>query len=258
MREVLSGSKKLFIFFSIFIFTAFIPQKKKITVWMIGDSTMCIQPRDRSPVTGWGQPFEDFFDSTIRIKNVAKGGRSTRTFISEGRWQDVYDSLQEGDYVLIQFGHNDEAKEPQYAERYTSVPDYKRNLIKFIREAKSKKATPLLITPVTRMNFDSQGNILETHKEYSAAVWEVGKSHNVSVIDLDARSRSLLQNLGPEKSKMLFMQLDSLENPHYPFGRKDNTHFNELGARKMAQLVLAEIRNLKLRLQDRITTKSAP
>src|SRR5215217_5913641 len=103
------------------IMVAFIPPKKKIHVWLIGDSTVCIQPRDRSPITGWGTPFEEFFDSTVTLKNVARGGRSTRTFISEGRWKAVLDSLEEGDYVLIQFGHNDEAKEPQYSDRYTPV-----------------------------------------------------------------------------------------------------------------------------------------
>jgi len=241
-----------------FVIVSFVPPKKKINVWMIGDSTMCIQPRDRSPVTGWGTPFEDFFDSTVTVMNKARGGRSSRTFISEGRWQNVYDSLEDGDYVLMQFGHNDEAKEPQYSDRYTPVPDYKRNLVKFITEARSKKANPVLVTPVTRMVFDSQGNIQETHKEYSAAVWEIGKQYNVPVIDLDAKSRELLQEFGPKWSKVLFMQLDTLENPHYPVGRKDNTHFNEYGARRMAQLVLAEIRKLKLELAERITLKAAP
>lgn len=241
-----------------FLVVAFIPPKKKIQVWLIGDSTVCIQPRDRSPVTGWGTPFEDFFDSTVTIMNRARGGRSTKTFINEGRWKNVMDSIEEGDYVLIQFGHNDEAKEPQYRERYTPVPDYKVNLIKFINEARSKKVNPVLITPVTRMVFDSLGNIQETHKEYSAAVWEVGKQYNTPVIDLDARSRELLQEFGPKWSKVLFMQLDSLEHPHYPYGRRDNTHFNEYGARRMAQLVLAEIRKQKLELAERVTKKAAP
>jgi lysophospholipase L1-like esterase len=249
---------RLLYFFFFFAVVAFAVPKKKIHIWLIGDSTMCIQPKDRSPVTGWGTPFEDFWDSTVTVFNRARGGRSTRTFISEGRWKNVADSLEEGDYVLMQFGHNDEAKEPQYSERYTSVPDYKLNLIKFITETREKKAFPVLITPVTRLIFDSLGNINETHKEYSAAVWEVGKQYNVPVIDLDERSRAMVQTLGPVYSKMLYMQLDTLEHPHYPVGRKDNTHFNEYGARRMAQLVLAEIRKLKLELADRITTKVAP
>lgn len=249
---------RLLLLFFFFVIVAFTIPKKNIHVWLIGDSTVCTQPKDRSPVTGWGTPFEDFWDSTVTVLNRARGGRSTRTFISEGRWKNVADSLQEGDYVLMQFGHNDEAKEPQYKDRYTPVPDYKTNLIRFITETREKKAFPVLITPVTRLVFDSVGNIRETHKEYSAAVWEVGKQYNVPVIDLDERSRSLVQKLGPVYSKMLYMQLDTMEHPHYPVGRKDNTHFNEYGARRMAQLVLAEIRNLKLELAERITTKVAP
>ncbi|MEO6540700.1 MAG: hypothetical protein ABIN74_06915, partial [Ferruginibacter sp.] len=124
--------------------------KKKIKIWMIGDSTMCPYESNRAPLTGWGMPFAKFFDSTVKVENKARGGRSTRTFLSENLWQPIFDSLQEGDYVLIQFGHNDEAKEEKYKERYTSVPDYKTNLIKFITGSRAKKAIPVLITPVTR------------------------------------------------------------------------------------------------------------
>jgi lysophospholipase L1-like esterase len=229
-----------------------LPGKKKIKVWMIGDSTMCQYEANRAPLTGWGMPFVNFFDSSVAIANRARGGRSTRTFISENRWQPIADSLQEGDYVLIQFGHNDEAKEEKYKDRYTPVADYKTNLIKFITETRARQAIPVLITPVTRMRFDKEGKIEETHAAYSAAVWEIGKAYNTPVIDLDARSRDLLQQLGPVYSKMLYMQLDSAEHPNYPAGQKDNTHFNEYGARRMAELVLAEIRNLKLDLADRI------
>jgi lysophospholipase L1-like esterase len=241
--------------FSILLLLAFTPTpQKKIYVWLIGDSTMCTYEASRAPLTGWGMPFVYFFDSTITINNRAKGGRSTRTFISEGRWQSVADSMQEGDYVLIQFGHNDEAKEPQYAERYTPVGDYKKNLIRFISETKARKANPVLITPVTRMKFD-KGNALETHIEYSAAVWEVGTQMGVPVIDLDKKSRELLQQLGPDGAKHLFMHLEPDEHPHYPEGQKDNTHFNYYGARRMAELVLAEIKNQHLELAKRIVKR---
>lgn len=237
----------------IFLLLAFaFPPRKKIKLWMIGDSTMCEYESSRLPLMGWGMPFANFFDSSVIIENKARGGRSTRTFISENRWQPIADSLQEGDYVLIQFGHNDEAKEPQYAARYTSVPDYKTNLIKFITESRAKKAIPLLITPVTRMRFDKEGKMQETHKEYSDAVWEIGKAYNTPVIDLDTKSRDLLQQMGPQYAKLLFMQLDSLEHPNYPAGQKDNTHFNEYGARRIAQLVLTELKNLQPELADRI------
>ncbi|MBD0296058.1 MAG: rhamnogalacturonan acetylesterase [Flavisolibacter sp.] len=229
-----------------------LPPKKKIKVWLIGDSTMCTYEPARAPLTGWGMPFVYFFDSTVIIDNRARGGRSTRTFISENRWQPIADSLQEGDYVFIQFGHNDEAKEEKYKDRYTPVPDYKTNLIKFITETRAKKATPVLITPVTRMRFDNGGKIMETHAEYTAAVYEVANAHHVPMIDLDKKSRDLLQQFGPEHATLLFMQLEPGEHPNYPEGQKDNTHFNEFGARKIAELVLAGIREQNLELVSRI------
>jgi lysophospholipase L1-like esterase len=245
--------KNIFYAAGLFFLMAFVlPPKKKVKVYLIGDSTMCEYEPSRAPLTGWGMPFKYFFDSTVTVDNRARGGRSTRTFISENRWQPIADSLQEGDYVFIQFGHNDEAKEERYKDRYTPVPDYKNNLIKFITDTRGKKAFPVLITPVTRMRFDKDDKIEETHREYSAAVWEVGKQYNTPVIDLDVKSRELLQQLGPATSKLLFMQLDSLEHPNYPGGQKDNTHFTEFGARRIAELVLGEIRNLKLELAERI------
>ncbi|HUS03031.1 MAG TPA: rhamnogalacturonan acetylesterase [Chitinophagaceae bacterium] len=237
---------------SFLLLTAFIPPKKKVKVYLIGDSTMCYYEPQSGPITGWGMPFANFFDNSVTIDNRARGGRSTRTFISENRWQPVADSLQEGDYVLMQFGHNDEAKETQYAARYTSVPDYKTNLIKFITGTRAKKATPVLITPVTRMRFDKEGKIQQTHVEYTAACYEVAKQYNVPLIDLDKKSRDLLQQFGADNAKLLFMQLAPGEHPNYPEGQKDNTHFNEFGARKIAELVLAGIRELNLELADRV------
>jgi len=227
-------------------------EKKHIKLYLIGDSTMAIYESSKAPLTGWGKPFVNFFDSTITIVNRAKGGRSTKTFLGENRWQPIADSLQEGDYVLIQFGHNDESKESKMKDRYTPVPDYRINLIKFITETREKKATPVLITPVTRMRFDKEGRIMETHLEYTAACYQISKEYNVPLIDLDKRSRDLLQQFGPENARILFLQLKPGENPHYPNGENDDTHFNEFGARKIAELVLAGIKELNLELDERI------
>ncbi len=234
-----------------------LPSKKKIKIWLVGDSTMCTYEPERGPITGWGMPFAYFFDSTVEIDNRARGGRSTKTFIEEKRWQAVADSVSEGDYVLIQFGHNDEAKEPQYAARYTPVPAYKTNLARFISETRAKKGIPVLITPVSRMKFDSSGNAQETHKEYSEAVFEVGRQLKTPVIDLDKMSRELLQKLGPQNAKLLFMQYEPGQEPLFPEGQKDNTHFNEFGARRVAELVLAEIRNQKIPLIERMVVRQS-
>lgn len=217
---------------------------------------MSIKEVKAYPETGWGMPFAYFFDSTVTVDNRAKNGRSTKTFISEKLWQPVVDNLQDGDYVFIQFGHNDEVKEK--VERYTTPEEYKANLLRFVSEARSKKALPILITPVTRRKFDASGHIMETHELYSELVRSVAKGENVPLIDLDKRSQALLQQYGEENSKMLFNWLEPGENPNYQTGRQDNTHFNELGARKVAELVLEEIKSLHLELADRIVKQAQP
>jgi lysophospholipase L1-like esterase len=228
--------------------------KKHTTIWMIGDSTMCQYDSSRFPLTGWGMPFAQYFDSSVTIKNEARGGRSTRTFIAENRWQPIVNDLSDGDYVFIQFGHNDEAK--NYPDRYTTPEDYRNNLIKFVRESRDKKAVPVLITPVSRRKFDASGNAVETHEVYSKIVREVAAQMNVPLIDLDEMSLKLFQQFGEKNSTLLFMQLEPGENPDYPSGVHDNTHFNAYGSRHIAELVLQGINNLHLELVDRIFKKS--
>lgn len=226
------------------------PGKKRITIWLCGDSTMSIKEKKAYPETGWGMPFVYFWDSTVSIENLAKNGRSTKTFISEKLWQKVVDNVKEGDYVFIQFGHNDESKDK--GERYATPDTFKMNLTKFITEARAKKAIPVLFTPVSRRKFDEAGNALETHKEYSAYVKEVAGKEKVLFIDLDTKSQQLYQQYGKENSRLLFLQLKPGEHPNYPDGKEDNTHFNELGARLIAQLVLSEIKSLIPDLADRV------
>lgn len=241
---------KIFAFFFLVTATSFTLPPKKITVYLIGDSTIADKTPQTFPETGWGTPFKTFFDSTVVIENRAKNGRSTKSFIAENLWQPIADALQENDYVFIQFGHNDEAKEK--VGRYATPEEYKKNLHRFISEARGKKANPVLLTPVTRRKFDKDGRIMETHVEYSKLAREVAKETGVPFIDLDEKSRQLLQQFGEETSKLLFLQLQPGEHPNYPEGKEDNTHFSELGARKIAQVVLSEIVALRLELSDRI------
>ena len=230
-------------------------EKKKITIFMAGDSTMSIKETRAYPETGWGMPFTYFWDSTVRIVNRAKNGRSTKTFISEGLWKSIIDEVKEGDYVFIQFGHNDESKEK--GERYATPDTFRMNLTRFISETRTKKGIPVLFTPVSRRKFDSTGVAIETHKEYSAYVKEVAAKEKVLFIDLDTKSRELYQQFGKETSKLLFMQLKPGDHPNYPDGRDDNTHFTELGARLIAQLVLANLRTTVPELTDRIIQPKA-
>jgi lysophospholipase L1-like esterase len=236
------------VLFAVAAFAFFTPPKKT-TVWMIGDSTMSIKEAKAYPETGWGMPFVHFFDSTVHIENRAKNGRSTRTFISEGLWKQVEDGMKEGDYLFIQFGHNDESKEK--TDRYASPEEYKGNLIRFINAAQSKKVQPILFTPVSRRKF-KDGNAVPTHEEYSALAKEVAAQTKVPFIDLDAKSLAYYQQLGEDKSKLMFLQLESGEHPNYPEGKIDNTHFSELGARKIAQIVLSELKAMNIELANRV------
>ena len=224
----------------------------KIVVYLIGDSTVCTQPVSQAPVTGWGTPFAVFFDKTVEVRNHARGGRSTRTFISENLWQPIESLLKKGDYVFMQFGHNDEAKEEQYKARYTSPGDYRKNLIRFITETRARQANPILVTPASRRNFGKDGKMLETHVEYSKVVAEVSLEYKVPMVDLDIRSRQLYESFGPEHSKLLFNCSEPGENPQFPNGINDNTHFSEYGARLLAELVLDEMKKLKLDLNNRV------
>lgn len=243
--------KKLFILPALLLIFAFImPKKNKIRIFLAGDSTIAIKETKAYPETGWGMPFVHFWDSTVTVVNRAKNGRSTKTFISEGLWKSIVDEAKEGDYVIIQFGHNDESKDK--AERYATPDTFKMNLTRFIKETREKKATPILFTPVSRRKFDKEGNAIETHTAYSALTKEVAKEQNVLFFDLDEKSRALYQQFGEDNSKLLFLQLQPGEHPNYPEGKIDNTHFNELGARLIAQLVLSELRKLVPDLAERV------
>ena len=245
-----SAFKKIILGSVVALLSFSLPIKKHVTIWMIGDSTMCQYDSSRFPLTGWGMPFAKYFDSSVTIENKARGGRSTRTFISEDLWQPIVDNLKEGDYVFIQFGHNDESK--SYPDRYTPPADYKTNLVKFVEESRAKKAIPVLITPVSRLKFDASGTAIETHEVYSKIVREVANEYKVPLIDLDQMSIQLFQKFGPKNAALLFMQLAPGENPDYPLGVHDNTHFNTYGARHIAELVLQGIKNRNIGLEDRI------
>jgi len=241
--------RKIFIPPILFLMAFAMPEKKKITIWMCGDSTMSIKEKKAYPETGWGMPFVYFWDSTVNIENLAKNGRSTSSFRNEGLWQIVLDKAAEGDYVFIQFGHNDEVPTKK---TYTTEAEFKNNLKQYVTEARSKKAIPILLTPMARRKFDANGKIEGTQDVYSQIVRDVAKEEKVVLFDMDKITQQLYQQFGVDNSKLLFMQLKLNEHPNYPEGRDDNTHFNELGARLNAQLVLTEIRSLVPDLADRI------
>lgn len=242
--------KRIGLIFSVLAVFAFsLPEKNKIKIFIAGDSTASSKEKKAYPETGWGMPFVYFWDSTVTVVNKAKNGRSTKSFRNEKLWQQILDESSEGDYVLIQFGHNDEV--PAKSNATTEV-EFRNNLTVFISEARNKKIIPVLLTPVARRKFDSTGTIVGTHDVYAQIVREVAAKENVPMIDMDKKGQQLYQQMGVEHSKLLFLQLKPGEHPNYPDGKEDNTHFNELGARLIAQLVLAELKQIVPDLTDRI------
>jgi len=245
--------KKIIPFFVTLLLMSLAPEQKKIKIFLAGDSTMSIKSEKNYPETGWGMPFIHFWNENLTVVNKAKNGRSTKTFLSEGLWKQIMDEATAGDYVFIQFGHNDEVKSK--VNSYTTPEEFTSNLKKYIGDAREKKMIPVLLTPVARRKFDAQDKIEETHKEYSALVRKLAAEEKLLFIDLDTPSMQLYQQFGVEQSKLFFCQLKPGEHPNYPDGKDDNTHFNELGARLIAQLVLKEIRSTIPDLIPYITAK---
>lgn len=234
-------SATLAIFLCFSAFTLMFSQQKKTKIYLVGDSTMCLYDDSRFPQAGWGMPFVHFFDDTVEIENHAKGGRSSRSFIEENRWQPIAEALNAGDYVLIQFGHNDAQNSKDHPDRKTTPEKYKTYIEKYIAETRAKNATPILISPVTRWKFDDHGKAEEGHAPYLKALTEVAKKHHVAMIDLDTKSRELLNDMGKACSRYMYMYFEPGEYFKFPDGYPDNTHFTEFGARKMAEIVLNEI-----------------
>jgi lysophospholipase L1-like esterase len=230
--------------FSLFLTAFSFPQNEKITLFLAGDSTMQNYKEHETPMRGWGQYLHEFFNEEVKVVNKAIGGRSTRSFIKEGRWQAIMDQVKPGDYVFIQFGHNDQSSKP---ERYTSPEDYRINLIKFITEAKARNVNPVLLTPITMRIFNDDGTVRNGLGVYPTIVREVAADMDIPLIDMNKTTTHYVGYLGDEASKEIYMWLKPGEHPKYPEGLQDNTHLRESGARKYASLATEGIQELKLK-----------
>ncbi|RXK87265.1 pectinesterase family protein [Filimonas effusa] len=239
------------VFMMLFLMAFMMPARKKITIWMVGDSTMANKLPKAYPETGWGMAFGAFFDESVTIANRAMNGRSTLSFINEKRWQAVADSLQEGDYVFIEFGHNDEKIDKPGTG--VSPAAYGVNLVKFVNETRAKKAIPVLLTPVMRRSF-RDGSLYDSHGAYPPVVRRIADSLKVPLIDMHLKSETLINGMGEEGAKQLFNYVDS-GHVNYPQGKKDDTHFSPSGAKAMAELAVQGIRELKLELAERLVRK---
>jgi lysophospholipase L1-like esterase len=189
---------------------------------------------------------QHFEPDKVKVDNRALNGRSTKSFIAEGKWSALIDDVKKGDFVFIQFGHNDQSKDK--GERYTPPQDFKTNLLKFIDDVRAKGANPILMTPVMRRRFDKDGKFYDTHGDYPGYTRSVALENKVTLIDMQRKSEAVIVRYGPEGSKKLFLQLAPGENVNHPNGIEDNTHFSPLGAEEMAKIAVEGIKETKLKL----------
>lgn len=235
------------------------PQGKVVTVYMIGDSTMANKPgkAQENPERGWGQNFGQFFGPGVKVDNHAMDGRSSKSFRDEGRWTPIEQQLQPGDYVIIQFGHNDEKTDAaRHTDPYTS---FKENLKRYASEARAKGATPILATPIARRVFDEKtGALTDTHGEYTSATRQAARELKATLLDLNAATTALIKELGPEASERLFLHFGPGVFKMYAQGREDNTHLSDFGATEVGRLAAAKLRAAHDPLARLLKADSAP
>ena len=227
--------------------------KRPVHIFMAGDSTMADKTLTRTVTDsttgtkitypylerGWGQLLPELLNEKAIVKNYARNGRSTRTFVEEGLWTDLISNTQKGDFVIIQFGHNDGVITKK---NYTNPAQFRLNFIAFVAEVKAKGATPILCTPVARRKFNEKGELVPTHGEYPEIIRAVAREQRVALVDMEKLTSGWLQKEGVEASKNFFHKFAPGESPLYPAGLDDNTHFNEAGARIVASLFTQEVK----------------
>lgn len=215
----------------------------KTHIFWAGDSTVKQNDITSYPQTGIGQGFALYTDRHVRIVNYAENGRSTKSFIEEGLLDKIDRQIGEGDFLFIQFGHNDEKAD---TERHTEpYGTYQQNLMKFARVANKHGAYPVFITPLYRRLFKEDGTLVKaTHLDYPDAMIELGNRLGIPVIDLCSISYSYLESQGDDKTKRLFMHLLPNEYDNYPEGKTDNTHLVYAGAVTFAGMIAEELKKL--------------
>jgi lysophospholipase L1-like esterase len=234
------------------------------TILIASDSTAADYKAERYPQVGWGQMLGCGLSPDVRVVNHAMGGRSTRTFLSEGRWERLLADMLPGDTVLIQFGHNDQARGKP--ERWVPAQtDYRNNLLRFIWDARGAGGIPVLVTPVARRNFGADGKAVADYPDYSGVMRQLSRDLHVPLIDLESLSRAWLDRAGPEAAKAYYLHYRAEDGiAAFPKGVTDNTHFSEVGGRQVANLVAGELKALKLPISDKVLaqrpalTRNAP
>ncbi len=236
--------KLLFILlvFSGLIFWSLGQKGNQINIFLAGNSTMADKPYgDGNPEKGWGQVFPLYFKSGVKIENLAVNGRSTKSFINEGHWDKLISKVDNGDFVIIEFGHNDAKSEDP--KRYAAAQtDFSQNLRKFVSDVRKKGAIPILATPIVRRKFDEDGRFYDTHYDYPESVRKVADEEKVVLFDLHYHSQQMVEQYGPEKSKNLFLYIDTIEYSNLTSPIYDDTHLSAYGSFKICDYVAKEIR----------------
>ena len=219
------------------------PTHKPITVFLCGNSTVVDQ--DNEPWGSWGQMIPRFFTDKVCIANYAESGESANTFLAARRFEKALTQMKKGDYVFVEFGHNDQKQKGKGKGPWSSFYD---SLKEYIVKAREKGATIVFVTPTQRRSFGGDGKIKDTHGEYPAAMRKLAEEEGVPVIELNEMTRTLYETLGVEKSRRAFVQYPANTFPGQTQALEDNTHFNPYGAYQIAKCVLQGIKEHKLGL----------
>lgn len=212
-----------------------------LPVWFLaGDSTVTDQPSGQYPYAGWGQMLPVFLGPGAAVSNYARSGRSTKSFIREGRLDAIWARIRPGDTLIIQFAHNDEKDNDGGTLPYTT---YQEHLKRYTDGARERGASPVLVTPMHRRFFGEDGCIRNTHGEYIEAMKQFAGREGVPLLDLAERSRQLFERLGEEGTRAIFMWTRPGQYAGFPDGTEDNTHFQEHGGIEIARLVAEELRD---------------
>jgi lysophospholipase L1-like esterase len=229
------------------------PRTDAITVFLAGDSTVTDQANE--PWAGWGQMLPRFFKSGVAVANHAESGETLRAFRGERRLDKILSQIKPGDYLFIQFGHNDMKEKGEGVGAFTT---FKRDLADFVATGRAKGASAVLLTPMCRRRFGDDGTIQNTHGDYPEAVRRVATEQDVPLIDLQAMSKTLYEAMGPEESKRAFVHYPANTFPGQDQPLKDDTHFNNCGAYQLARCVVEGIRGSKLPLAGQLADDVKP
>lgn len=217
------------------------------TVFLCGNST--VVDNDAEPYTGWGQMLPYFFDENVCVANYAESGLSANTFLGGLRLKKALTQMKKGDYVVVEFGHNDQKQKGPGVGAHYSFAYY---IKQFIDEARLKGAVPILVTPTRRRQFDKEGKIRDTHEDYPDVIREIAKRENIVLVDFQEMTKTMIEAAGVEDSKKMFV--------HYPMGTfkgqekelKDNSHFSNFGAYEISKCFIEGIKAAKLPLAEHV------